>query len=445
MYYNDYNRPQEPWDHPVETTGRTLEDTTPSQPPKKKKKGLGAGLVALCLVGALVGGAVGGAGVTMALNRGGGGSTTLYEGERAPTVVNVANVSTKSPLTGAQIYNTYVGSTVGITTQVTTNVFGQPVSAAAAGSGFVISDDGYIITNYHVIDQATSIKVSFSNGDSYDAKLVGGESENDIAVLKIEATGLTPVLLGDSDNLQVGEQAVAIGNPLGELTFSISAKDRSITMSDGTVMNMLQTNMAINAGNSGGPMFDMYGQVVGIISAKLSSSSSSSSEASIEGLGFAIPINDVKDMVQSIIENGYVTGKPYMGITVTTIPESVAKQYGLTQGALVRSVDPSSCAAAAGLQENDVITAHNGKSVLSSAELIEAKKECKAGDTVTLTVNRNGEELTLTLTYDEDTPQRQATQQAELEKKNQEQQQQQQQSQSDSYGWPFGGFSPWFY
>lgn len=446
MYYrNDYNSPREPWEKPIETTGHVVEE--PGRGESKKKTSFGGKIAALCLVCALVGGVAGGAGVAAFSGNGsGGGSTTLVEGERTPTVVSIANVTAKDPLTASQIYQTYVGSTVGITTEiVTTNYFGQPVSQAAAGSGFVISDDGYILTNYHVIKGASSIKVAFMDGTNYDATLVGGESENDIAVLKINASGLSPVVLGNSDNVQVGEQVVAIGNPLGELTYSmtqgiISAKDRSITMSDGTVMNMLQTDTAINNGNSGGPLFDMYGQVIGITSAKLSSSGSSSSEATIEGLGFAIPINDIRGMVEDIIENGYVTGKPYMGITVTTVPESVAKQYGLSQGALVKSVDSSSCAAATGLKENDIITAIDGRTVLSSAELVEAKKDYKAGDTVTLTVDRSGETLNLTLTFDENTPQRQAAQQEQLE-----QQEQQQQNNSGSFYWPFGGFSPWFY
>ena len=274
MYYrNDYNSPHEPWEQPIETTGHVVEEPGHKEP--KKKKSFGGKIVALCLVCALVGGVAGGAGVAAFSGNNSGGSTTLVEGERTPTVVNVSNVTTKDPLTASQIYQAYVGSTVGITTEiVTTNYFGQPVSQAAAGSGFVISDNGYILTNYHVIKGASSIKVAFMDGTNYDATLVGGESENDIAVLKINASGLSPVVLGNSDNVQVGEQVVAIGNPLGELTYSmtqgiISAKDRSITMSDGTVMNMLQTDTAINNGNSGGPLFDMYGQVIGITNMKL--------------------------------------------------------------------------------------------------------------------------------------------------------------------------------
>ena len=447
-YHNNENRPQDPWSDPIETTGRPLHEEPEPPKPKKKK---GGKLVALCLVCAIIGGIAGGAGVGAATGAFAQDKTTIYEGTRTPTVVNVSNVTGKDLLTAPEIYATYVGSTVGITTEITTtNVWGQPVSQAAAGSGFVITSDGYILTNYHVIEDADSIQVAFVDGTTYDATLVGGESENDIAVLKIDATGLTPVIIGDSDNVKVGEQVVAIGNPLGELTFSmtsgiVSAKDRSITMENGNVMNMIQTDTAINNGNSGGPLFDMYGQVIGITSAKLSGSSSS--EATIEGLGFAIPINDIKDMVTDIMENGYVTGKPYMGITVSTVPESISQRYGMSQGALVESVDESSCAAKAGLEKGDIITAIDGKTVISSAELVEAKKTYKAGDTVTLEVERNGEKLELTLTFDEDTPERRAAQEeAQAEQEQQEQQSEQSSnSSSGSYFWPFGDLSPWFY
>ena len=446
MYYSNENRGHESWENPIETTGRPVDDP----PIKQRKKGGGARVAALCLVCALVGGVIGGGGVAVATGMLNGDSTTIYEGTRTPTTVSVANVTGNELLTAPEIYAAYVGSTVGITTEiVTTNGWGQPVSAAAAGSGFVITEDGYILTNYHVIEDANSIKVTFVDGTSYDATLVGGEEENDIAVLKINANGLTPVIIGNSDNVQVGEQVVAIGNPLGELTYSmtqgiISAKDRSITMENGEVMNMLQTDTAINSGNSGGPLFDMYGQVIGITSAKLSGSSSSS--ATIEGLGFAIPINDIKDMVTDIMENGYVTGKPYLGITVSTVPESVSERYGMSQGALVESGDPTSCAATAGLQKGDIITALNGTTVISSAELVEEKKQYQAGDTVSIDIERDGEKQTLSLTFDEDTPQRRAAQEEVLEQQEQENQQQEQ-SGSGGYDffWPFGDLSPWFY
>ena len=449
MYeYSNNNRPQDPWGDPIETTGRPVSEEPGPAEPRRKKKGAGK-LVALCLVCAIVGGIAGGGGVAAATGAFSANRTTLLEGTRPATVVEVSNVTGKDPLTAPEIYAAYVGSTVGITTEiVTTNGWGQPVSQAAAGSGFVITDDGYILTNYHVIEDASSIQVSFIDGSTYDAELVGGESENDIAVLKIDAAGLTPVVIGDSDNVKVGEQVVAIGNPLGELTYSmtsgiISAKDRSITMENGEVMNMIQTDTAINSGNSGGPLFDMYGQVIGITTAKLSSSSSSS--ATIEGLGFAIPINDIKDMVTDIMENGYVTGKAYMGIMVSTVPESVSERYGMSQGALVEIVDENSCAAKAGLEKGDIITAIDGETVISSAELVEAKKAYKAGDTVTLTVERDGEMLELTLTFDEDTPERRAAQEEAQAQLEEEQQSQQSEQGTEGYFWPFGGFSPWFY
>ena len=324
----------------------------------------------------------------------------------------------------------------------TTNSWGQPVSAAAAGSGFVITNDGYILTNYHVIDGAQSIKVAFVDGTTYDAVLVGGEEENDIAVLKIDATGLTPVIIGDSDNIKVGEQVVAIGNPLGELTYSktqgiISAKDRSITMQNGEVMNMLQTDTAINSGNSGGPLFDMYGQVIGITSAKLSSSSSTS-EATIEGLGFAIPINDIKDMVQDIIAHGYVTGKAYMGITVTTVPERRCPALRHEPGRTGQSVDEF-CAAKAGLRRgyHHRHRWHHGPPPLNWWRPRRSIRRA----TPLPWVDRSGESLQRPSPSTRTRLSAVLPRRRPLRKGGQQEQQQSQQGSSDFF-WPFGGLSP---
>ena len=278
MYYNSNNdsHSQEPWDRPIETTGRSLDNEyVPDEPGHSgKKKGRGGKTVALCLVCALVGGLVGGVGATAATGGLSGGTTTIYEGERAPTVVNVAQVNGKTLLTAPEIYASFVGSTVGITTEVvTTNSWGQPVSAAAAGSGFVISKDGYILTNYHVVESSNSITVTAYDGTTYDATLVGYDESNDIAVLKVDASDLTPVTLGDSDNLNVGDSVIAIGNPLGELTFSltagaVSALNRQVTLSNNVTMDLIQTDCAINSGNSGGALFNLYGEVIGITNAK---------------------------------------------------------------------------------------------------------------------------------------------------------------------------------
>lgn len=449
MYYDSY-RPEDP----IPTNEYRVEDmgsaAPQEQPPKKeKKKRFWPKAVALCLVCALLGGAGGAAGSAYFFGRNGGegSSTTLYESNREPTAVNVSYTNTGKEMTAEEVYATWVSSTVGISTEiVTANVFGQTVSAAA-GSGFVISSDGYIVTNYHVIDGASTIKVTFYDGSVYDAKLVGGEQTNDVAVLKIEATGLTPVIIGDSDAANVGQSVTAIGNPLGELTFSqtagiISAKDRTVTMSDGTKLNMLQTDCTINSGNSGGPLFNSYGEVIGITSAKYSNNGSSS--ATIEGIGFAIPINDVVNIIQDLIEHGYVTGKPNVGILLDDV-DAAAQRYGIPAGSEVMAVLEGSCAEKGGLQVGDIVTAVDETTVQSTAELQSAVKNYRSGDTVTFTVYRNGETIRLLLTLDESNQARSEAMDALQEEYNQSQQQTTQQPSSNGnsgygfgYGWPFG-------
>ena len=443
MYYSNFNpenRPEEQQPQQTfEATSYRIEDDVR---PSKKKKRVWPKVTALCLACALLGG--GAAAGIMALTGGVKGTTTVYQGDRTPTVVSVSNVTTKEPLTAAQIYATYVKATVGITTEINTNVYGQVVQTAASGSGFVISQDGYIVTNYHVIEDASKITVTFVDGKSYDATLVGGDEENDIAVLKIDATGLATVVIGSSDNLVVGDQVYAIGNPLGELTYSltggyVSALDRNVTMSDGRRMNYIQTDTAINSGNSGGPLFDQYGQVVGIVSAKLSNNGDST-EASVEGVGFAIPIDNVWNMITDIMEYGYVTGKPYMGIINTSV-SGEAQRYGTPAGAYVLGVVEDSCAAKAGLQEGDIITKLDDTDITSSDDLQNALAEYRAGDTATLTVSRSGQTQTLTITFDERTDERVA---ASQELQDQIEQEQQQYSNQQQYGngggifWPFG-------
>lgn len=415
------------------------------KPMSPKQKGA-IKIVALCLVCALLGGLA----QPIYSSLSGGNETTIYTGDRTPTQVDTASVDTSKELTTAEIYAKYVNSCVGITVDiVSTNVFGQTVTGAAAGSGFVITEDGYILTNYHVIDGANSIKVTFDNGKEYTATYVGGEEKSDIAVIKVDATGLTPVVIGKSSDMLVGEQVTTIGNPLGELTFSestgiISALDRSITMSDGRQMNMIQTDCAINSGNSGGPLFNSHGEVIGIVSAKYSSGSNSSS-ASVEGLGFAIPMDDVANMVSDLVKNGYVTGKPIMGISVADVDESVTS-YGVPQGAIIRVVTPDLCGAKAGLQAGDIVTKIDNTDVTSASDLTSAIGNYKPGDKVTLTIFRSGETKTVEVTLEESTPektekQNQAQQEYQQEyQQSQQQQQQSQQQQQGSSGWPFGSF-----
>ena len=405
--------------------------------PKKIKNGT-VKVVVLCLVCALLGAAI--HPLYNAVT--GRGETALYVGDREPTKINVTSVNTEEEMTTAEIYAAYVGSTVGITVDiVSTNIFGQTVTNAAAGSGFVITEDGYILTNYHVINGASAITVTFVDGTTYSATYVGGEEANDIAVIKIKAEGLTPVVIGSSSDMLVGEQVTAIGNPLGELTFSettgiISALDRTITMSDGRKMNMIQTDCAINSGNSGGPLFNSHGEVVGIVSAKYSSSGSASS-ASVEGLGFAIPMDDVADMVSELVTNGYVTGKPLLGISVGDVDEAV-QTYGVPAGAEVLVVTPGLCGEKAGLKTGDIITKINDTEVTSADELISAKNEYEVGDTVELTVYRGGETVTVKVTLEESTPEKE-TMQSEAQKEYEQQQQQQYEQQNGGSGnWPFG-------
>ena len=387
----------------------------PSAPaPEQKKKGGKAGkIVALLLACALVGGGSGfGAAALMQKNasaqpqsttQASSDASVMLEGKRQTAALQVASIDTGTVLTPSEVYAQNVNSTVGITTSITTNYFGYQTTAAAAGSGFILTQDGYILTNYHVVENSNSITVTTYDGTAYDAQLIGYDESNDIAVLKVDATDLTPVVLGDSDTLNVGDTVVAIGNPLGELTFSlttgaVSALNRPVTFSTGTTMNLIQTDCAINSGNSGGALFNLYGEVIGITNAKYSSSSSSS-EASIDNIGFAIPIDQVRSIFESIITNGYIV-KPYIGVTVSDV-SSESQSYGLPQGAAVRSVTENGPAAEAGLQENDIITTVNGETITGSNDLVKLVTSSSAGDTLELTVYRQGQTLTLTLTVGE--------------------------------------------
>ena len=282
--------------------------------------------------------------------------------------------------------------------------------------------------------------MTFSDGKEYTATYVGGEEANDIAVIKVEATGLTPVVIGSSSDMLVGEQVTTIGNPLGELTFSettgiISALDRTITMSDGNKMNMIQTDCAINSGNSGGALFNLYGEVIGITNAKYSSSGSSG-EASIDNIGFAIPINSVRSIVESIIKNGYIV-KPYIGVSVEDVSSEMTS-YGLPAGAVVRSVTDGAPAAQAGLQANDIITAVDGAEITGSNDLVQIVTAKKAGDTLKLSVYRQGQTLELTVTVAEQKQSAQASSSDAQQSQQQDQSQQQQQGGGYSFPWGFG-------
>lgn len=377
--------------------------------PQKKTRGSAAKVVALALCCSLVGGAAGAGGfAAYDMLRGNAGANVPAEttealnvaavnvGEREDTTIKKVSVDTSKVLSAAEIYAANVNSTVGITTSVTTNFFGQQTQQAASGSGFILTSDGYIVTNYHVVEGAESIKVTTYDNNAYDAKLVGYDESNDIAVLKVEAKNLKPVVIGNSDNMNVGDSVVAIGNPLGELTFSltsgaVSALNRNITI-ENTAMTLIQTDCAINSGNSGGALFNSHGEVIGITNAKYSSSGRNSG-SSIDNIGFAIPMNSVYGIVTSIIEKGYIE-KVYIGVSVSSYSNSRKNNSGENvQGLVVESVVKDGPAEEAGLEAGDIITALDGEKITVSSELTTMLAKHSAGDVVTLTVIRDGETL----------------------------------------------------
>ena len=300
-------------------------------------------------------------------------------------------------MTLGQVYAKNVQAVVAVNALIATNTgYGK-----STGSGFIISADGYIVTNYHVINGATEVAVVTHSGDTLQAQIVGSDDTNDIALLKVEGNNLPYATIGSSNALQVGDQVAAIGNPLGELTASmtvgyISAKDRVVD-TDGSVINMLQTDAAINSGNSGGPLFNMNGEVVGIITAKYSGNSSSG--VSIEGLGFAIPVDDVVRTISDLRDFGYVTGA-YLGVYVRDV-DSSAQSYGLPAGAYVEEAISGLCAARAGIRKGDIIVNIGGFDVASVTELTRMLRRFDAGDTTSVTVFRNGKKVYLQVTLDE--------------------------------------------
>ena len=306
-------------------------------------------------------------------------------------------------LSPAEIYARLTPACVGVSTSTQeTNVFGQVSRGAITGSGFIISSDGYILTNNHVIETAAAegleVKVMLFSGEEYTAQIVGGDSTSDVALLKISGADFPTAGLGTFAGTAVGEPIYAIGNPLGELTYTmtggiVSALDRSIPISNRLTIDMFQIDAAINNGNSGGPVVNRFGQVIGIASAKYSASG-------VEGLGFAIPIDDALRVVDDLIAWGYVRGRPWLGITVAD-----ASYYDPNaSGARISEVTPGSCAEKAGLQAEDIIVEAEGKEIRSVSDLLTAKKDWKAGDTITVTYLRGGARMSVRVTLDEAKP-----------------------------------------
>ena len=370
--------------------------------PPRKKRGIGkkvlAGVLALVLVAAVSFGG-GFAGYLVASKN--GGQTVMYQAASGGSATSTS--STGGSL--SDVASAVTPSVVVVTTEqiVTDNYFwgGQQV-LSGAGSGVILTTDGYIVTNYHVVEGAQQITVTLHDDSTYTATVVGSDQQSDIALLKIDATGLTPAVLGDSDNVQVGEVVIAVGNPMGTLGGTVtdgivSALNRDISV-EGNEMTLMQTSAAISPGNSGGGLFNTNGELIGIVNAKYS-------DEDAEGLGFAIPVNTMKTVVQDLLENGYVTGRPALGITVITVSDvQTAMQYGVSSlGVYVNSVDEDSGAEAAGMKAGDRIVSIGTQLVESTDDVTNALKSYNVGDVVEVQVDRGRELITLQVTLGEKT------------------------------------------
>ena len=381
----------------AETVNQTVITT-----PNKKQNIFGSKVIATVGKGALaVLCGFGGAWLYSAQS-GNTGKTVVYQTTESGSskTTSVSNEKGGSGLTVAEAAAKAAPSTVEIQTEITQQsygMFGGTYTTNAAGSGVIISKDGYIVTNNHVIDGAQKITVKTSDGTEYDAKLVGTDAKSDIAVLKVDANDLTPATLGDSSKISVGDTAIVIGNPLGTLGGTvtdgiISATSRELVVNNES-MKLIQTNATINSGNSGGGLFDGNGNLIGIVQSK--DSGTSSSGATIEGIGFAIPVNDAMEVAEQLIKNGKVTDRATLGVYLQTL---TTQQGNYTPGVYVTNVIDGSGAQAAGLKAYDKIVGADGKEVSSYPDLSAILKTKKPGDTIDLTIDRDGNQIQVTVT-----------------------------------------------
>ena len=373
--------------------------------PKKQRKPISRGGIAIALAVTMVfscGLGFGGGYFANKVNTSTSGSLNITKTSNSGTTTTAS--STSKANSTSEIVKKTADSVVEISTEsVVTGSFAQQYVQQGAGSGVIISQDGYILTNNHVINGANSVKVRLRDGTEYDATIIGSDSDNDIALLKVSATGLSPATFGDSNSLAVGDYVVAIGNPLGELGGTvtdgiISALARKVTIED-TQMTLLQTNAQVNPGNSGGGLFNANGELVGIVNAKQSATE-------VEGIAFAIPINNVLYILSDLKEYGYVTGKVDLGIDFTDITsDETAFYYGVNQtGCYVLSVDSGSNAEKAGVTRGDLVTKVNDTDVSSSSDITTALEKAEVGDTVTFTVSRRGTSKTISFVLEEYIP-----------------------------------------
>lgn len=365
---------------------------------RKRRSGNGLKNTVVIVALSLVCGAGGGIIATKAMND--GKQEVVVTTVQQPSPSNTTSVSSSTGLSISQAAQKAAPSVVEILAEGTTTTygfFGGTYTSQSAGSGVIISDDGYIITNHHVVEDGESFTITTYDGTEYEASLIGSDAKSDIAVLKVEAEDLTPAVLGDSSTVQTGDTAIVIGNPLGTLGGTvtdgiISATSRTITVND-QAMELLQTNAQINSGNSGGGLFDGNGNLIGIVNAK--DSGTTSTGTTIEGLGFAIPINTAFDIATQLIENGEVTNRATIGVYLQELTQSTGKYKA---GLYITEVIKGSGAETAGLQAYDRIIEANGRKISSYEDLSASLLDKHVGDPFEMTVERDGQQIDVTVT-----------------------------------------------
>ena len=374
----------------------------PSHSKPKEKKYVTRGALAACMIATMIISSILGAAIGGAFGR-----IVTTDGRQSRNDSELSQLdlgdATGSELTVAQIVDKNENAVVEIVVSGTAqNMWGQMQLVQGAGSGVIVKDDGYIATNYHVIQGANKVEVTLHNGESYPARIVGSDPANDIAVIKIDAKDLTTATIGDSSTVDVGDLAVAIGNPLGQLggtatTGIISALDRTLDV-EGTTLTLLQTDAAINGGNSGGGLFNSKGELIGIVESKASA-------VGVEGLAFALPINSVSGIINDLIENGgsaqVASGTPAVGVVISEVSEDNAQYYGLESAGVYIAQVTGANARSAGFQAMDRIISFNGTKINSSNEFITLVRKCKVGDTVTVVVSRKGQEIEIKTVLEE--------------------------------------------
>lgn len=373
---------------------------TPTPPRIPRKKGLRSGaVIGICsLIGLATIAGSGAVSYYAARNGAASNGTTVIQQAPSTAAGNASGNSEIVVMDVTSVVEKLRPSVVEITTEYLSagnSIFGQYYSQGA-GSGVILSEDGYIVTNNHVIEDAQSISVKTLDGQEYEAKLIGTDPQTDIAVIKIEATGLSPATVGNSNEIKVGQAAIAIGNPLGSLggtvtTGIISAVGREITIENET-MTLLQTDAAINPGNSGGGLFDVNGNLIGIVNAK-------TSDTGIEGLGFAIPVSDVTSIIDDLVAHGKVTSRPLLNVSLQDVSNSsyYGQNRNIEPGVYIAQIVQGGTADEAGLQVGDRIITFDGQEVSTAEEVKNLLKNHKVGDAVVITIDRGGQTMEKTL------------------------------------------------